>query len=497
MNNKLSLSIQLILYTLFIMFLYFSTNVTVSQIFRSDYYNKEIATYMHHQAEILQSEYPNIDDIKKEIIAANINFEIYDTANNKITYSSSNRTIENKQTSKNINTKEVLDGYIEESENGLIKFDSNKEVHNELNVLIENNEDKCYFLYSITDSIYVIMHISVPQIENIIDVSNRLSWASFIFTAVITVPISGLVAFWVSRKANKLKKHIQSIVNHDFCEMHEQYGIKEFDEVKATIDSMGSEISQQIITIENQNKELQNNLNLKEMLEERQKTFISDVSHEIKTPISIIHGYAEGIKLGLPESKEETEEYCQLIMNECDRLNKMVQQLISLSKMENAEIVLTCSCFDILEIVKGIKNRFQNMCQEQNIEIEIDLPKEQIIAYADEMIIEDIISNYVENAYKYCEKPGHILIKVIPGESDILVSVFNNGKGFSEDEKIKIWDRFFKIDKARTRNTTSTGIGLSVVKAYMQKYDMPYGVNNVDGGVEFFIKLKKGDNYGK
>ena len=250
------------------------------------------------------------------------------------------------------------------------------------------------------------------------------------------------------------------------------------------------------IIIEKQNEELQNNLNLKEMLEERQKTFISDVSHEIKTPIAVINGYAEGIKLGLPETEDEKEEYCQLIMDECTRLSQMVQQLISLSKMENAEITLTCEQFNLCEVVEQIKHRFKKMCEEENIEISTNIP-EKALVFADKTVIEGIVSNYVENAYKYCKKPGTIKISVFENKNDVCVSVYNNGDGFSEEEKLKIWDRFYKIDKARTRNTTSTGIGLSIVKAYMQKYDMPYGVNNIDEGVEFFILLKKGEAHGE
>ena len=223
------------------------------------------------------------------------------------------------------------------------------------------------------------------------------------------------------------------------------------------------------------------------------KQFISDVSHELKTPISLIQGYAEGLVENVNSDEENRKFYAEVILDEANKMDKLVKRLLELMKLEYEDRKFNDNKFDIVELINEVIRNSKVILTEQNIDVEFKEEK-PIYAYADDFYIEQVITNYFTNAIKNVseiegKKRIKIAIKRGKEEGKLRVTVFNTGKKIDEENLNRIWTRFYKVDEARTRSKGGTGIGLALVRAIMMKYKSMYGVSNKKDGVEFYFEV--------
>lgn len=254
--------------------------------------------------------------------------------------------------------------------------------------------------------------------------------------------------------------------------------------------------------LENTIKELkQNNIELEKDIEERskidemRKQFISDVSHELKTPIALIQGYAEGLVDNVATDAESKKFYSEVILDEANKMDKLVKRLLELMKLEYGDREFNNHVFDLNEVINEVIRNSKVILEEKKIEVEF---KEQnpTMVYADDFYIEQVITNYFTNAIKNVQKVKGknkiiIEIKKVKNAEKLRVSVFNTGDKISEEDLTRIWKRFYKVDSSRNRANGGTGIGLSLVKAIMMQYGNNYGVKNKADGVEFYFEIDK------
>ena len=217
--------------------------------------------------------------------------------------------------------------------------------------------------------------------------------------------------------------------------------------------------------------------------------FLSNVSHELKTPIALIQGYAEGLKEGIFDSPESMDFYCDVIIDEASKMNVMVKKLLTLNQLEFGNESLEMNRFDIVELVEAIVTANELRASQQGITIEFNPDEKHIDVWSDEYKIEEVVTNYLSNAINHCEFEKKIVIRIGKVEDCVRVYVYNTGKHIPEEDIERIWDKFYKVDKARTREYGGNGIGLSIVKAIMDSYGNSFGVSNVEGGVEFWFDL--------
>ena len=217
--------------------------------------------------------------------------------------------------------------------------------------------------------------------------------------------------------------------------------------------------------------------------------FLSNVSHELKTPIALIQGYAEGLKEGITDDPESMDFYCSVIMDEANKMNMMVKKLLTLNQIEFGDEELVMERFDIIELVSSVVNANELRAGQKGIKIIFNQADEHIDVWSDEYKIEEVITNYISNAINHCDFEKRIEVNVKKNGDNIRVSVFNTGKNIPEEDINNIWGKFYKVDKARTREYGGNGIGLSIVKAIMDSYGKEYGVRNLDNGVEFWFDL--------
>ena len=221
------------------------------------------------------------------------------------------------------------------------------------------------------------------------------------------------------------------------------------------------------------------------------KQFISDVSHELKTPIALIQGYSEGLIEKVNTDEESRQFYAEVILDEANKMDKMVKELLELMKLEYGAKKINNAYFNIVELINEELRKYTVMLNENNIEVRFSL-KEPVYVYADSNLVEQVLNNYISNGIKNIEtvnKEKYIKVSIKMIEDKVRVSVFNTGKNISEENMQKIWNRFYKEDSSRNREMGGTGIGLSLVKAIMNNYKNDYGVFNKENGVEFYFDL--------
>ena len=236
------------------------------------------------------------------------------------------------------------------------------------------------------------------------------------------------------------------------------------------------------------NNQLQHDIEQKEKLEDMRNEFLGNVSHELKTPIALIQGYAEGLKEGINDDPESTEFYCNVIIDEAGKMNRMVKNLLILNQLEFGSDEVEFERFDIVKLVKGVIASCDILIQQAEANIDF-IAGESAYVWADEFKTEQVVRNYLTNAIHHAENEKRIEVKIIRTEGKVRVSVFNSGKPIPEEDIPKLWDKFYKVDKAHTREYGGNGIGLSIVKAIMESFHQGYGVKNYDNGVEFWFEL--------
>ena len=224
------------------------------------------------------------------------------------------------------------------------------------------------------------------------------------------------------------------------------------------------------------------------VLDESRSEFVSNVSHELKTPIALIQGYAEGLKEGINDDPESTEFYCDVIIDEAGKMNRMVKNLLTLNQLEFGTDEVEFERFDIVKLVKGVIASCDILIQQVNANVDF-IADETAYVWADEFKTDQVVRNYLTNAIHHVGNEKRIEVKIVSMDGKVCVSVFNSGKPIPEEDVPKLWDKFYKVDKAHTREYGGNGIGLSIVKAIMESFHQGYGVKNYDNGVEFWFEL--------
>lgn len=314
----------------------------------------------------------------------------------------------------------------------------------------------------------------------------------------ITILLGG-IAVWIiteifTRPIEKLDKIARNIAKLDFSENYELLGTDdEIDNLGKSINELSRELENTIGKMKKDNIDLERDIEKKSKIEEMRKQFISDVSHELKTPISLIQGYAEGLVENVNTDEENKNFYANVILDEANKMDKLVKRLLELMKLEYEDIEFNDNNFDIVELIREIVRISKVKLEEEKIEVIFE-EQEPIYVFADDFYIDQVVTNYFTNAIKNIkEKNGKKEIRVSLSKSDeqgkVRISIFNTGDHISDENLDRIWTRFYKVDTARSRAKGGTGIGLALVKAIMSKYNNNYGVENVENGVEFYFEL--------
>ena len=336
----------------------------------------------------------------------------------------------------------------------------------------------------------VLMRTAVESIRESAAISNRF----LLFAGAAAIVASILVAFFTTRHITKPLQQLTDIskrmVDLDFNAKYEsdQSNSYEVEELGNHINRLSENLERTISELKTANVELQDDIEKKIQIDEMRKEFLSNVSHELKTPIALIQGYAEGLQECINDDAESREFYCEVIIDEADKMNRMVKKLLTLNQLEFGNDQVIMERFDMTELIRGVANSTRILMEQKGIRLELENSEEAWV-WGDEFKVEEVITNYMSNAINHADGEKLIRVFYTRSEDKLRVSVFNTGQPIPEEDIEKIWVKFYKVDKARTREYGGSGIGLSIVKAIMDSFHQRCGVINHEDGVEFWMEL--------
>ncbi|MDO4326819.1 MAG: HAMP domain-containing sensor histidine kinase [bacterium] len=348
---------------------------------------------------------------------------------------------------------------------------------------------ECWGFFSDNSTVF-LMNLPIISIQESVKLANR--FLTYVGAAAVLI---GAVVLYVTnnritRPILKLADLSEEMSNLNFDVKYEGTAEDEIGVLGNSMNTLSEKLKETIQKLQDANAQLQKDIQEKEKVDQMRQEFIANVSHELKTPIALIQGYAEGLVEGMAEDKENRDYYCEVIMDEAGKMNKLVRQLLNLSALESGYDHVKIETFDLSELIQGAVGAAKILIEQKEASVHIDMP-EEILVLGDEFKIEEVMNNYLNNALNHLSGRKEIQIRVQEQENTVHVTVFNTGNRIDDEDLEKLWTKFYKVDKAHTREYGGSGLGLSIVKAIMDSHHQKYGVQNVEDGVEFWFELEK------
>ncbi len=227
-------------------------------------------------------------------------------------------------------------------------------------------------------------------------------------------------------------------------------------------------------------------------IEKFRRDFIANISHELKTPISLIRAYSELIMDFSEDTSKETNQHLQIIIDESERLNSMVEDILYLSQMEAGYSKPNIMQIPLLNLISSVIRKLSILASQKDITFHLDIEDKEIEIPADENKMYQVFFNLISNAINYSHHGGKIEIKAASIENVIHIEIIDTGEGIPAEDLPYVWDRFYKVDKSRKRDASGTGLGMSIVKNILEAHDFEYGIqSDINLGTTIWINVKR------
>lgn len=345
-------------------------------------------------------------------------------------------------------------------------------------------------MYGRLDSgISFIMRTPLDSIRESASMANTFYFYTGMLCTIVGFFIILFVTGQITRPILTLNEISERMVKLDFDAKYEGKEKNEIGLLGQNMNLLSESLEHSISELKSANNELRRDIEKKDQIDEMRREFLANVSHELKTPIALIQGYAEGLQEGMGDTPEDRDYYCNVIVDEAKKMNQIVQKLLSLNQLEFGEEHIEMERFDLTAMITDFLETGGFLAKQQGISVSWE-GKEPCHVWADPFLTEEVLQNYYSNALHYCKGEKRIRIRLERRDRKCRVSVFNSGDPIPEESLPRVWEKFYKVDKARTREYGGSGVGLSVVKAIMDAMHQAYGVSNEAGGVLFWFELE-------
>lgn len=322
----------------------------------------------------------------------------------------------------------------------------------------------------------------------------RLSMVFYVIVGLAAVLVSIIVINLIIRRYTRpivlLTEQSKRMADQDFEARYTGDETNEIGELGRSFNKMSDELERTISELKSANVELMRDNERKTKIDEVRKEFLNNVSHELKTPISLIQGYAEGLKDNVAEDADSREFYCDVIIDEATKMNTMVRKLLTLNQLEFGNDQVVMDRFDLVQLIRGVIEGMKIMLEDAGITLSFT-EKDPVYVWGDEFKIEEVMTNYMSNAIHHADGEKRIEVRLDANGQNVRTTVFNTGDQIPEEDLTRVFEKFYKVDKARTREYGGSGIGLSIVKAIIDGHHQTCGVENYENGVAFWFTLER------
>ena len=335
-----------------------------------------------------------------------------------------------------------------------------------------NPDYKAYaLLYGVdVDSGYVFIFTMLSDVnKNNEVVKDQLVYMTFL-VIIVAIFISYLLARKFSNPIVNITKKSKLVAGGNYNVVFDKSNILEIDELADSLNYLENEVSK---------------------TDEYRRDLMANVSHDLKTPLTMIKAYAEMVRDITYKNKQKREENLNVIIDEADRLNVMVGNILTLSKLQSKVDTLNIEKFNLKEEITSIVNKYSIIKEVEGYVINVECP-DDIVVSADKEKIHSVIYNLINNALNYTGDDKQIWVTVTEEKKDYLIEIKDSGKGIDTKDINNIWDKYYKKEKNHKRNIVGTGLGLSIVKNVLELHNFEYGVfSKQNNGSTFWFKIKK------
>ena len=336
---------------------------------------------------------------------------------------------------------------------------------------IKSNLYQAYaYLYGIKTNLGSIYLYS--PLKDLSEVSKVLQ-SQLIFITFIAIIIASFIAYFLSKKLTnpilEITNKARNLGKGNYNQTYDESGIKEIDELANVLKTTQDELLK---------------------TDELRRDLMANVSHDLKTPLTMIKAYAEMVRDLTYQDDEKRISNCNVIMNETDRLNLLVNDILDLSKLEADVKELEITKYDLVSEIKEIIKRYEIIKETENYNFVLEMPNKAMVL-ADKNKVNQVIYNLINNAINHTGKDKLVTIRLSKKDNEYLFEVIDTGKGIKEEEIPLIWNKYYKSEKKYQRNVVGTGIGLSIVKSILEKHQCKYGVKSKENkGSNFYFYIK-------
>lgn len=292
----------------------------------------------------------------------------------------------------------------------------------------------------------------------------------------------------VLRTLKDINAAASRMVELDFSRKCREPLTKEFTDLAATVNRLSESLEANVANLHESNRQLSQELAERKRQQQLTKDVISHLSHDLKTPIAIISGYAEGLTVGLAKTPEQRDRYAGMISAESNHMREIVEKLLTLSRAEAKKATADLVDFDLAAMLRDILPRFEMEIHNEGLTLTTDIP-ETLQVHSETESVEQAAINYIQNAI-YHNGGTKLSVRLSTTEGGMArLSVVNDAEPISEDDAPHIWEKLYRIDRARSRNHGEAGLGLNIVRQNCERLGLPYGFRNLDHAVEFYIEV--------
>ncbi len=328
----------------------------------------------------------------------------------------------------------------------------------------------------------VLLQLPTPVIESTTEYTGFFLQLVGLAALLLATLLGYFLSRRLTRKVSEISSIAEGMAGLDFSRRYTGEADDDIGELGVSINRLSAHLEETI-------GELKQEIAHAKELEEMRKNLIRNVSHELKTPIAIIQGYAEGLKENVTGDTESRAFYCDVIEDESKHMARLVGDLLSVSRIEAGATKPQPEVFELDELIEAVMRRVGGAAEKRRIDMRFE-PAEETV-FVDEGMTEQVLYNYLSNAVDHATDGGAVEVDCRRTQDDVLrITVYNEGEPIPEEDILRIWESFYKVDKSRARAFGGTGIGLSIVKAAMEAQHMDYGVENREGGVAFWFDVR-------
>jgi signal transduction histidine kinase len=336
---------------------------------------------------------------------------------------------------------------------------------------------------------YVFSSTSLQPVSEALTVIEKY----YIYFFIVALFLIGILSFFYSKiiskpliNINRVAKKMATLDFSNYCEVNSN---DELGSLGKNLNILSKNLEHNLNQLKIANEKLVDDMEKERQQENIRREFVANISHELKTPLGIIKSFSEGIKDGIYEKKKDY--YLDVIIDEVEQMDKLILDMLQLSKLESKGFKLNKNYFSLDKLILYSKDKFKGMVENKNLKVNLNIKKSTV--YAHKSKIEQVINNLFSNAIRYSPQNEKINISIDERDGEIYFYMENTGTHIPEDEIHKIWDRFYRVEKSRSKASGGTGLGLLIVKNILELHNSSFGVKNTTKGVEFFFSLNKGD----